>query len=213
MDTHAENRDRRRAVRAIALVVCLSAVAVWGLGLARFAAAIPARVTDSETPTDAIVVLTGGSMRIATGLALLAAGKAERVFVSGVDPTVELADVLALTDGGGTLPSERIEAGHGAVDTAGNARETAAWMHGRGYRSLRLVTGSYHMPRSLFEFRRALPDTRIVPHPVFPHSMRGKTWWRSPSTTRLIISEYHKFLIAQLRDGGSRLRAAAQGST
>ena len=36
--------------------------------------------------------------------------------------------------------------------------ETAAWMREKDFHSLRLVTASYHMPRSLLEFSRAMPD-------------------------------------------------------
>ena len=31
-------------------------------------------------------------------------------------------------------------------------------MHAEGFRSLRLVTAAYHMPRSRIEFHAALPD-------------------------------------------------------
>ena len=41
--------------------------------------------------------------------------------------------------------------GREADNTHGNARETAGWMRGEGYRSLRLVTSWYHMRRSLLE--------------------------------------------------------------
>ena len=44
---------------------------------------------DRASPTDAIVVLTGGKSRLETGLELLAAGKAGKLFVSGVNPAVQ----------------------------------------------------------------------------------------------------------------------------
>ena len=53
----------------------------------------------------------------------------------------------------------------------GNAEETAAWMAEGDRTSLRLVTAAYHMPRSLALFRRLMPDTKILPHPVFPESV------------------------------------------
>ena len=48
-------------------------VLVW-LGLWRFAASIPSEVTSPDRTTDAIVVLTGGSLRVEGGLRLLAEG-------------------------------------------------------------------------------------------------------------------------------------------
>jgi uncharacterized SAM-binding protein YcdF (DUF218 family) len=72
-------------------------------------------------------------------------------------------------------------------------------MKGQGFHSLRLVTADYHMLRSLFEFRRAMPETEIIAHPVFPNQVRRESWWRSPGTASLLISEYDKFLVALLR--------------
>lgn len=89
--------------------------------------------------------------------------------------------------------------GHAADNTIGNARETAGWIAQENFRSLRLVTASYHMPRSLVEFRRTMPDIRIVPHPVFPEGFKGEAWWRWPGTFRLLVAEYNKFLLASIR--------------
>lgn len=187
----------RRLLPAIGFAALVVAFA-WASGLIRFAGAIPSTVVDTETRTDAIVVLTGGSERLATGVSLLARGLAQRVFVSGVHPDVDAGEMLKAVGEGRAELIGRIDAGHGARDTAGNASETAAWLQDHGYRSLRLVTASYHMPRSLLEFSRALPDATIVPHPVFPgHVMRR--WWLWPGSAALIIGEYHKFLWSWLR--------------
>ncbi|MCU0893439.1 MAG: YdcF family protein [Rhodospirillales bacterium] len=191
-------RSRYRRLLPAAGLTALVVAFTWASGLIRFADAIPSSVVDTETPTDAIVVLTGGSERLATGVSLLARGLAERVFVSGVHPDVDAAEMLKAVGEGRAELIGRIDAGHGARDTAGNATETAAWLQDHGYQSLRLVTASYHMPRSLLEFSRALPDATIVPHPVFPgHVMRR--WWLWPGSAALIIGEYHKFLWSWLR--------------
>lgn len=193
------SRRRLRVVLPVAILAALLLVLAWASGLVRFAAAIPAVADDVGTRTDAIVVLTGGSERLATGVALLDHGLAKRVFVSGVHPGV---DARAMLDAAGEARAElidRIDTGHGARNTAGNARETAAWIRRHGYRSLRLVTASYHMPRSLFEFAQALPEVAIVPHPVFPGHVMQARWWVWPGTAALIIGEYHKFLWSWLR--------------
>ena len=65
--------------------------------------------------------------------------------------------------------------------------------------SLRLVTAAYHMPRSRYEFDRLLPGARLISHPVFPATYRQNDWWRWPGSARLLVSEYHKYLIARLR--------------
>src|SRR5512132_2362698 len=192
-------RRRRRRVRVAALTTAgllVGAGVSWGAGLVRFACAIPQEVTDPRSRTDAIVVLTGGSERLATGLELLAENKAERVFISGVHPTVDVVRLVKLAGRPDGELQSRVDAGHGALDTEGNAAETAAWMRGHGYRSLRLVTGSYHMPRSLLEFRTALPEAEIVPHPVFPPRVKQTTWWLQPGTAALTIGEYNKYLLS-----------------
>lgn len=187
-----------------ALVVTVA----WAGGLVRFAAAIPSALVDAGTPTDAIVVLTGGSERLATGVSLLERGLAQRVFVSGVHPDVDTRAMLGAVGEARAELIARIETGHGARDTAGNARETAAWLRSHGYRSLRLVTASYHMPRSLLEFAWALPKAKIVPHPVFPSHVMQARWWLWPGTAGLIIGEYHKFLWSWLRHEVVRSEAA-----
>ena len=89
--------------------------------------------------------------------------------------------------------------GHAADNTLGNARETAQWMESEGYQSLRLVTASYHMPRSMLEFTRAMPEIEIVPNPVFPEFLHEAPWWQSRRSALLIASEYSKYLAAMVR--------------
>ncbi|HKW52404.1 MAG TPA: YdcF family protein [Stellaceae bacterium] len=172
---------------------------LWLAGLAWFARSIPDEVRDPTTDTDAIVVLTGGSLRVQSGIALLNAGKAKKLFVSGVHHGT---DVLALLRAEHQPPDKVpccIALGYDADNTLGNAQETAAWMREEGFHSLRLVTASYHMPRSLLEFSRAMPEVRIIPHPVFPERVKQERWWAWPGTASLIVAEYEKYLLAWAR--------------
>ncbi|MEX2009221.1 MAG: YdcF family protein [Dongiaceae bacterium] len=177
----------------------------WGSGLVGFVARIPREPANAAVPTDAIVVLTGGSERLGEGLRLLAARRAGTLFVSGVYQGVDLTQLLQGLGPMDDMPLNPktvaccIELGHGAGNTEGNARETAAWMATRGFRSLRLVTADYHMQRSLLEFRRAMPDVEILPHPVFPELVNRDGWWHSPGTAALLMNEYSKYLVARLR--------------
>lgn len=203
---------RRRLAGGLLLLAALAALLPWSFGLVQFVQRIPRTVDDVQSHTEAIVVLTGGSERLATGFRLLAERKAERVFISGVDPRVDAEKLVQLAGRPAASLADRVETGHGARDTQGNAEETAAWMQQHGYHSLRLVTGGYHMPRSLLEFAHALPDAVIIPHPVFPERVKHATWWRRPGTAMLIITEYNKYLLAHLSHllqrrpaGGERL--------
>jgi len=186
-----------------------TAIAAWLGGLFWFAAMLPQPDATASGRTDAIVVLTGGSGRLATGLRLLAEGRARKLFVSGVTRGVDVATLLRVAK---RQPQELtccIVVGYAADNTAGNASETASWMRDQEYRSLRLVTANYHMPRSLLEFRRAMPGLDIVPHPVFPPGFKFSRWWRWPGTATLLVSEYTKFLLALAQPGEDNAGAKA----
>jgi uncharacterized SAM-binding protein YcdF (DUF218 family) len=187
-----------RAMRRIALLG-LAAVLLWIGGFAWFVASSLWLRPDTEGRTDAIVVLTGGKLRLETGIELLAAGKASKLFISGVNQQVDRQELLR---GFGPLPQTVtccIVLGHAADNTFGNAKETSTWMHEEGYRSLRLVTSWYHMRRSLLEFRRAMPDIAILPHPVFAHNLETERWWGWHGALVLLGEEYDKFLATWVR--------------
>lgn len=215
-------RPRSRWGRLLARLLLAFAGAALALaaGFVWFAATLPRTVADPLTRTDAIVVLTGGSDRLETGFALLEKGAARRLFVSGVAPEVDMAALLEAADRRRGSVGCCVVLGRDANDTLGNARETAEWMRREGLGSLRLVTAQYHMPRSLLVFRRAMPDVTIIPHPVFPGAVRSEDWWLWPGTTRLLFSEYLKYLVAlafgwigdaaQTDAGGPEIREGAR---
>lgn len=191
-------RRRHRWLVRVALGFGLALVLLWCGGLVWFSRQIPHRVEEPDTITDAIVVLTGGAGRLTTGLELLARRQAKKLFISGVYQGVDVAEILRLSR---QAPEELeccIELGYSATDTAGNARETARWMTIEGFTSLRLVTASYHMPRSLVEFRRAMPNIALTAHPVFTDNVHIDSWWRWPGTANLIAVEFTKYLLAML---------------
>ena len=191
--TNASGLASAVAALVFALLVLLVAAAV---GFLAFVNSLPHRPVNATTKTDAIVVLTGGSERVATGIRLLEEGLARHLFISGVPPGVSRDEVLRRIDLEGFRLRDRIVLGHAAGDTAGNARETAAWMERQQYRSLRLVTSQYHMPRSRVIFAWAMPDVEIVPHPVFSEAVRQDDWWAWPGTTKLFLLEYAKYVAA-----------------
>lgn len=177
----------------------LALAVAWFTGLFLFAAGLPRTPPEDDRHTDAIVVLTGGSERLAAGFDLLRAHRAHKLFISGVYRGVDVQELLRLSR---QAPGDLeccIVLGYAADDTEGNAAETALWVRQEGFRSLRVVTANYHMPRSLVEFRRALPDIELVAHPVAPPNVRLEHWWRWPGTASLIVGEYNKFLLAWTR--------------
>ena len=138
-----------------------------------------------DVRTDAIVVPTGAAGRIDRGLALIADGQAERMLVTGVDPDVRPGELAAEYRAPEALFECCIDLGHDAVDTRSNAEETAAWVRMHDYRTVRLVTTNWHMPRARMELRHSLgPDVTVIGDPV-------------PSTASLsvLVREYNKFLL------------------
>ncbi len=182
------------------LLVLVAAIAVlWLGGLAAFVASSLSIGDRRLAPTDAIVVLTGGRLRLETGLQLLAAGRASKLFISGVNQRVDREALLRALGPSAQREACCIVLGHEAADTLGNARETASWMRAEGYKSLRLVTSWYHMRRSLLEFERAMPQIAIVAHPVYAPHVEPERWWAWHGAALLVIGEYHKYLAACLR--------------
>ena len=196
----------RRLWRALGrtAVACAALFLLWAAGLIWFA--IPPSAEDRSAPTDAIVVLTGGRLRLQSGIELLREGKGRKLFVSGVNQRVDLDELLRISGNAADWAACCTALGHDAEDTLGNARETAQWVRQQGFRSLRLVTAWYHMPRSLLEFDRAMPEIEIIPHPVFPDQVRQEHWWASRGTAALLVSEYGKYLGAVLRPLLERLQ-------
>ena len=94
-----------------------AAALTWVGGLFWFAESVT-RLAPQPGNTDAIVVLTGGSERVAEGIALLASGSARLLFVTGVPEGVTGETLLSSvgTDERELLP--RIVLGHAAQDTA-----------------------------------------------------------------------------------------------
>ena len=193
-------RQRREGSRRWPMLVVFGlAFGAWTMGLAWFAEEMPAAPATELPSTDAVVVLTGGSRRLAAGLDLLARGEVKKLLVSGVHPDVVKAEIAGGDRRLQALAECCVSLGYEATDTIGNAVETAGWMRREGFTSLTLVTATYHMPRSLVEFRRALPEARIVPFPVFPETFKRDGWWHWPGSAALVAIEYHKYALAQLR--------------
>lgn len=194
-----ESRGRlRRALSPWAWAAAAAGV-LWLAGLVWFAEAIPEAVAEPERKTDAVVVLTGGAGRLSEGIELVGAGKAKKLFVSGVYRGVDVTQILRMAHQQGENLDCCLVLGHDADDTRGNAEETARWAREEGIGSIRLVTSNYHMRRSLLEFRRRMPEVEIVPHPVFPPEFKARGWWSWPGTFRLVVLEYVKYLVAVAR--------------
>ena len=148
-----------------AMVLILLAIAAFDFLM--FARRATESVPAMARPADAIVALTGGSgLRIAAGIDLMTAGRGQRLLISGVNPDVDMDDLIVLAGGSPDTYACCVDIGYRAETTIGNADETAAWAYERGYTHLIIVTSDYHMPRSLLLLQRAMPDITLQPYPV-----------------------------------------------
>lgn len=174
------------------LVGVLSASVLWGLGLISFIITILAMTpTNLSQRTDGIVVLTGGAERVRTGLTLLQNRQGRELLISGVYRGTELDELIEQAHMDDQDIPCCITLGFEAVDTAGNARETAQWAHDHQIKRLRLVTANYHMPRAWLEMRLAMPDVDIIPYPV--RTQKFNIW--NATGIKLTLTEYHKTIL------------------
>ncbi len=194
----AAARPRRRLARGAALVV-LMALAAFAGGFIWFVGCVPTAEVTLDRDADGIVVLTGGASRIADAIDLLASGRGKRLLISGVHPATTSNEIAHLVPDYQRLLDCCVDLDHSAINTVGNAVETKRWVKDRGFRSLIVVTSNYHMPRTMAELARQLPDVELIPFPVVTDKVRTVPWWTSAPTTRLLVSEYLKYIVAQVR--------------
>ena len=143
--------------------------------------------------TDAIIVLTGGPGRINAGLDLLRGGLAGKLLISGVDSRVSVEKIISMWRKDSEPPC-CITLGHEARNTAENAAEAKKWLEREKASSALLVTSGYHMPRARLEFSHALPEVKILPHPIMEESEA-----EDKKSLLFAFEEYNKTIFTWLR--------------
>ncbi len=195
--------------RIIGMSTCVLVLALT-IGFAVFATALRGELQADATPdastADGIVVLTGGDERITTGLELMADGRGRRLLISGVNRANRNPQELSRRIGE-ALPACCIDLGYQAMNTIGNADEARHWAMRWGFRSIMVVTSDFHMARSLVEFSRAMPDIKLIAHPV-PSRFGRQPWWSSRALAQTLAREYMKLLASSARLGASRVISA-----
>lgn len=193
---NSRNLWRRTGIPAAGTFLAILLVA----GFIGFAEEIATAAPPPDPRANAIVALTGGSARIDEALRLLSEGRATRLLISGVNPSVTTTDLANLVEGDfrGELAC-CVDLDRQAIDTVGNAVETRNWAAAHGFTSLIVVTSDYHMPRSITELSAAMPTVALIPFPVSNPELQFADWWRHPATFTLLLREYGKFLIAKAR--------------
>ncbi|GAA0785066.1 YdcF family protein [Roseibium denhamense] len=193
-------KAKRRFGLRVALIAGLTALAAGSaVEFTRFAQSVAGTAAPSEATADAIVVLTGGQARVAQGVRLMEQGHGSRLLISGVHPGTTRKQLAVVTESDMPLEETTVDLDRTALNTAGNATETAAWVKKNGFKSLLVVTSAYHMPRATAELSIALPDVDLIGYPVITEHLQLKNWYREPATFRLLMREYVKYIVARLR--------------
>jgi len=173
------------------------------IGFIVFANSVDRERVEPAHAADGIAVLTGGMARIDEAMKLLAKGKAKRVLITGVNQATTKEQLKRLASQGGQYFACCVDIDKEALNTIDNATETAQWAALHRYGSIIVVTSNYHMPRALAELARAIPGVTLVPYPVVDNNVHLERWWTYPGTTRLLLSEYLKYLPALGRLGAT----------
>ena len=183
----------------IALVLLLAIGASIG-GFVRFAEDVAnLKAPDISEKSDAIVVLTGGKSRITEAVSLLKDGKANRLFISGVNPDISDNELLRVSGADKALFDCCIDIGKDAKDSIGNGKEIAQWASEQNYKTLIVVTNNYHMRRSLLELNSATSDIELIAYPVMNSEVKTENWFKDTPTLRTLINEFAKLNLAYFR--------------
>lgn len=169
------------------IVRSLSLLAIgWALGFCLFMLSLPGPLAPNTT--DAIVVPTGAAGRIDRGLELLRTHQAKRMLVTGVAPGVRESDLARAYKAPAEVFGCCVDLGGDAVDTRSNAAEAAAWLKARGFRSVRLVTSDWHVPRARMELAAAVAPGTVVLGDGVASTPRFGT----------LVNEYNKLLLRRV---------------
>lgn len=191
----------------------LAGLALFAGGFGWFADKVSHMTTPlNPARADAIIVLTGGQSRLDAAMDLLASGKGERLLISGVHPSATKRQLQAAMGGDKRLFSCCVDIDRAALDTIGNAEESAKWVENHAYGSIIIVTNNYHMPRSLLEMSRLLHGARLEPYPVVNTNLGNGGWLTKPEALRVLLTEYSKYVLSLAR-GLLPLRTTPEGIT
>ncbi len=188
-----------KTISQVLILMLALGTAALAFGFVLFAVYVTRDDAAGWDKADGIVVLTGGDNRLEAGAKLMSEGRAKRMLISGVNRKVTREEMEHLLGLDKQLFNCCVDLGYEALDTVGNADETRTWANTNGYTRLIVVTSRYHMPRSLAELALVMPGVTLLPYAVTPKRFPETAWWLHVATTRVLLSEYLKYLPAVAR--------------
>jgi len=185
-----------KILRSILFYLLFLGLTLWVIGFVCFLLYVFSFKLITPPPhTEALVALTGGEYRVQTAIDLLAQNKADRLLITGVNPKIAPASVLA------RAPEEikaQITLGYQATTTKENAQETQGWVQHHHLKDITLVTSFYHMPRAYLEIKDLLPDVKISFFTIWPKQFDQSMNWIYTRSAWQLFLEYHKYLYVWL---------------
>ncbi len=197
MKTHFWNRasqNGRKLLKVLAYILV-----IYLAGAFVFQDSFPPSTPPSHINPQGIVIFTGSKARILEGFQLLHTYPNSRLLISGVNPQTTLDELIEAAAPPHTPEKARITMGYGALDTVGNAQETADWTRKFNIQRIVLVTSNDHMLRSLLELKHAAPLLAVTPHAVTAESFKDNTWWQKSEFIIRVFSEYTKYMLAWVK--------------
>jgi uncharacterized SAM-binding protein YcdF (DUF218 family) len=179
---------RTRRIKSVGFKLAVLAAALLAVGFAFFIWLLPSEQVALDRNADGIVVLTGGTSRVADGLELLASGRGKRLLITGVNPGTTTGEIAHEVVDYDRVLACCVDLDYSALNTLGNAVQARRWTIEHGFHSLIVVTSAYHIPRALAELANQLPDVALIPYPVVSDRLRIEPWWSHGETTKLVLS-------------------------
>ena len=139
---------------------------------------------------DAAVVLTGDKYRINKGLELIKEDIVNKLLISGVNKDINKNQIEKQYINFKELFNCCIEIENKSRNTFENARESYLWMKNNNFKSLIIISSSYHLPRTKLEFSRFIKEENIF-------FLSSDNFLKNMSFKKLFI-EYIKYIRTNL---------------
>lgn len=153
----------------------------------------------SPYSADGIVILTGTPKRLKVGFDLLKSGAGKRILISGVNNNVSREQLRIAMGESNAVMTCCVDLGRKAIDTVGNAKEAFFWANKHKFNELLIVTSAYHMPRSLIELKRKMPNKTLYAVAARTDLLTLENWWKNPLATYVLAKEFNKYIISLCR--------------
>jgi uncharacterized SAM-binding protein YcdF (DUF218 family) len=166
------------------LLTILAIFAFWIGSFGYYIYLINSYKLNSNT-TSAIIVFAGGGHKIETGIALLKAGYAPILFITGIESAGQLKNLLKEHS---VIEQQVVLAPNKIISEEDNVKKAVDFIVTYNLTSVILVEHNYNMPFVLNKLEKAIPSSSniyIVPYPVF-----------SKQKYDVLFKSYHRYLMS-----------------